>query len=310
MTDPTVKPELEDSAFQLSLRGAQLDCRPGANVAHVAGILNVTPDSFYDGGMFLDYGVALRRAEQIMAEGAVMIDVGGASSRPRGTAYGTGATVVSPDEEWGRVGPIIKGIVRELPEAIVSVDTFHDGVARKALDAGAHLINDITALRVSPGIADVVAAAGAGLILMHSVGEPGAMPHEHEYDDVVLEVSSTLAEACQVARAAGVKALVVDPGFGFGKKRRDNMRLIAETASFLQLGSPVMVGVSRKSSIGAAVGGTLDSTETTVPPSDRLFGSLGATAIGVMEGATLVRTHDVRETVEMLRVMAAVVERR
>ncbi|MCB0719599.1 MAG: dihydropteroate synthase [Bacteroidetes bacterium] len=287
------------SGLVLNLRGRTLDCTPGRSAgAHVAGILNVTPDSFYDGGRFTDHGVAMRRAEQILLEGAVMIDVGGASSRPRGRTYGKGAEAVPPDEEWRRISAIVEGIVRELPKAILSVDTFHADVAARALDAGAHVINDITALRVSPSIANLVADAGAGLILMHSVGVPGDMPQQRAYADVVTEVRDELDLAVNAARQAGVESIVVDPGFGFGKTVRDNLRLIAEADRFASTGVPVMIGVSRKSSIGAVLG-----DDAPAPPSDRLFGSLGATAAGVVNGATLVRTHDVRETVEMLKLL-------
>lgn len=299
----------DGSAFILHCREKTLDCRPGgADGIQIAGILNVTPDSFYDGGDFMDHGVALRRAEQIVSEGASIIDIGGASSRPRGKTYGAGAAAVSADEEWRRIHMIVRGILRELPEAVLSVDTYHLDVAKRALDAGAHIINDITALRVSPGIADVVAEAGAGLVLMHSVGVPGDMPQARDYRDVVAEVRSDLARAFQAAKAAGVRSIILDPGFGFGKSRADNLKLIAETEAFVSLGAPVMVGVSRKSSIGSTLASTsriADSPDATIPPSDRLFGSLGATAVALVHGATIVRTHDVRETAEMARLIGA-----
>ncbi len=310
MPNPIDNEPLDESGFVLNCRGHILDCSPGnKNGAHVAGILNVTPDSFYDGGEFLDHGVAMRRAEQIVVEGAAIIDIGGASSRPRGVAYGEGAAPVSPDEEWRRIGLIIKGIIRDLPDTLVSVDTFHGSVADRALEAGAHIINDITALRRSPEIADLVAQARAGLILMHSIdsGLPGGTPitQEHRYDDVVADVRGALRESMDQATRVGVRSIILDPGFGFGKSQQDNLRLLAATPDFVALGAPVMVGVSRKSTIGSVLAKFRNAGDSSVPTSDRLYGTLGATAVGVLRGAGVVRTHDVRETVEMLQLIGA-----
>ena len=288
--------------FVLDCRGRTLDCRPGLpQGAHVMGILNVTPDSFSDGGRFLARDDALRRTEAMLAEGAVLIDVGGESSRPRGSVYGEGAEAVAVDEEKRRVLPVVEAVAERFPEALISVDTYKPGVARAALRAGAHIINDITGLRYTTETASVCAEAGAPLVVMHSLGRPGAMPHQHEYDDVVRDVQAALERSVHTAEEAGVRHVAVDPGFGFGKTTEENLRLLAATDALLQLGRPVLVGISRKSTIGAVLG----SADAPAPIEDRLFGTLGATAVAVLRGATLVRTHDVRPTVELLRVLGA-----
>ncbi len=264
------------------------------------GILNVTPDSFSDGGRYLEIDDALAQTEQMLRGGAAIIDVGGESSRPKGSAYGKGAEPVPEDEEKRRVLPAIEAIARRFPEALISIDTYKPGVAIAALDAGAHIINDITGLRAFPEMAQVAAKANAPLIVMHSLGRPGAMPHEHRYDDVVAAVKRSLQDSIAVAQQAGATQLVVDPGFGFGKSVSENLRLIAHTQSFTTLGYPVLVGISRKSTVGAVLGG-----ETPLPLEERLYGTLGATATAVLQGAAIVRTHDVRPTVEMLTLLAA-----
>ncbi|MGB3614227.1 MAG: dihydropteroate synthase [Elainellaceae cyanobacterium] len=278
----------------------QLDCRPGVSSAHTMGILNVTPDSFSDGGRYVAVDAALAQAEQMLQDGAAIIDIGGESSRPKGSAYGKGAAPVSGDEEKRRVLPVIEAIASRFPEALISIDTYKPDVAQSALEAGAHIINDITGLREFPDMAQVAAKANAPLILMHSLGRPGAMPHECQYDDVVATVRRSLQTSIDVAQGAGATQLVVDPGFGFGKSVSENLQLVAHTASFTQLGYPVLVGISRKSTIGAVLG-----NGEPVPIADRLYGTLGATATAVLQGATIVRTHDVRPTVEMLTLLAA-----
>lgn len=290
----------------LDCRGRSLDCRPGRGAlktqgAYVMGILNVTPDSFSDGGRFLERDAALRRAEVMLEEGATLIDVGGASSRPRGRTYGEGATPVAGEEETARVVPVIAAIAERFPEALVSVDTYKPDVARAALEAGAHLVNDITGLRYFPETAHVAAERGAPLVVMHALGRPGAMPHEHHYGDVVEDVKASLRTSVRVAEQAGVRDVVVDPGFGFGKSPEENLRLVRGVHAFLDLGRPVLVGLSRKSTIGAVLG----RAGAPAPVEDRLFGTLGATAVAMLGGATIVRAHDVRPTVEMLRLLAA-----
>ncbi|MEM8558973.1 MAG: dihydropteroate synthase, partial [Bacteroidota bacterium] len=269
---------------------------------HVMGVLNVTPDSFSDGGRFLARDAALRRAETMLEESAQLIDIGGESSRPKGKTYGAGATPVDADEERRRVLPVIEALVARFPEALVSIDTYKPEVAAAALDAGAHVVNDITGGRFSGEMPRVAARYGAPYIVMHSLGTPGAMPHEYDLADPVASVKASLASSVAQAEAAGVRDIVVDPGFGFGKTTAANLALIGHTETFTALGRPVLVGVSRKSSIGAALG----TPDAPAPIEDRLFGSLGATAAGVLHGASIVRTHDVRATVELLRVIAAI----
>ena len=277
-----------------------LDCRPG-QAAHVMGILNVTPDSFSDGGRYSSVDAALRRAEQMLDDGASFLDVGGESTRPRGKAYGAGAATVSAEEEIDRTAPVIEAIGSGFPHAIISIDTYKGEVARAALRAGAHIVNDVTGLRHGIGTARAAADFGAPLVLMHAIGKPGDMPHEYMYVDVIDDVAASLAESVRSAENAGVEHIVIDPGFGFGKSVENNLQLIRNLDRFGELGRPVMVGISRKSTIGAVLG----SEDTPVPVSERLFGSLGLTALAVMKGASIVRTHDVRPTVELIKVLSA-----
>ena len=289
-----------ESPFVLVCRGRRIDCTPPhPEGAVVMGILNVTPDSFSDGGRYLKEADALRQAEKMLREGASIIDVGGESSRPAGTAYGEGAMRVEADEELRRLSPVVRSILRELPEAVVSIDTYKPEVVRAVLDLGVHIINDVTGLRYHPEIAALVADEGAALMVMHSIGRPGEMPQEHRYDNVVDDVVRELGVAVEVAANAGVRSIAVDPGFGFGKTVNENFALVRSLDRLVGLGRPVLIGVSRKNSVGVAA-----STGEPLPVSERLPASLGATAAAVMKGATLVRTHDVRATTEMLRVLA------
>ena len=277
-----------------------LDCRPGRS-SHVMGILNVTPDSFSDGRRYASVDAAVQRAEQMLEEGAIILDIGGESTRPRGKAYDAGATTVTAEEEIERTVPVIEAISRRFPHAILSIDTYKGEVARAALRAGAHIINDVTGLRHGIGTARAAADYGAPLVVMHALGKPGDMTHAQVYEDVVDEVASSLAESVRAARNAGVQHVVVDPGFGFGKSVEGNLKLIARLERFVALGWPVLVGISRKSTVGAVLG----SEEVPAPVGERLFGSLGLTALVVMKGASIVRTHDVRPTVDLLKVLSA-----
>ena len=294
-------PPLPDP-FIIDCRGRPLDARPGR--AHVMGILNVTPDSFSDGGRHFGPDAALRRTEAMLKEGAVLIDVGGESTRPRGSVYGEGAAVVDAEEEKRRVLPVVEAIVARFPEALISVDTYKADVAEAALEAGAHVVNDVTGLRDGDGTARAATRHGAPLVVMHALGRPGAMPHSHTYGDVVEDVKASLAASVRTAEAAGVRDVVVDPGFGFGKSAEENLRLMGRLDAFLDLGRPVLIGISRKSTIGAVLG----SKENPAPVGERLFGTLGATAVAVLRGASIVRTHDVRATADFLRVLTATAE--
>lgn len=283
--------------FVLNCRGQSLDCRPQQREApgvQVMGILNVTPDSFSDGGQFVAVEDAISRTAEMLSAGATVIDIGGESTRP-------GADPVSIEDERDRVIPVVEALSDEFPETLLSVDTYKPTVARAALESGAHIINDVTGLRYDPEMATVAANAGAGLVVMHSKGQPGDLTAPRDYADVTAEVRDSLARSVEIAEEAGVESIIVDPGFGFGKSHTENLRLINEVDELSTLNRPVLIGVSRKSSIGA----TLGSPETPAPVEDRLAGSLGATAVGVLRGATLVRTHDVSPTVEMLTVLNA-----
>ena len=257
----------------------------------VMGIVNVTPDSFSDGGEYASLEDAVAHGLKLADEGADILDVGGESTRP-------GAAPVPLDEELRRVVPVITQLVREtgLP---VSIDTFKPEVMRAAVDAGAGMINDIHALR-QEGALDTAAALGVPVVLMHMLGEPGSMQDDPRYDDVVAEVHRFLAERIFAAEMAGIakKNIVVDPGFGFGKTRDHNLLLLAQLQRFTDLGVPLLAGLSRKKTIGDLTGRT--------DPHQRVHGSVAAHVIAAQRGASIVRVHDVAATVDALKVWSAV----
>ncbi len=267
--------------------GKKLDLRQPA----IMGVLNVTPDSFSDGGRYRQLDAAVRHAVAMASEGATLIDVGGESTRP-------GAPAVSVQEELDRVVPVVERLARELPDAIISVDTSKPEVIREVARAGAGLINDIRALTL-PGALEAAAVSGLAVCLMHMQGAPATMQYQPRYDDVVGEVHAFLAERVGVCEAAGIprQRILVDPGFGFGKTLEHNLTLLRHLNRFADLAAGVLAGMSRKSMIGAL----LD-----VPVGERLSGSLAAAVIAVWQGACVVRAHDVRETVQAVRVCAAV----
>jgi dihydropteroate synthase len=261
--------------------------------ARVMGVVNVTPDSFSDGGRFFDADAALAHARRLLAEGADMLDVGGESTRP-------GAAPVSVEDEIARVVPLVRALRAETA-APISVDTMKPQVARAAVAAGASLWNDVTALRHAPDSLAVAAELGCEVVLMHMQGEPQTMQAEPRYDDVVGEVTAFLAARAEAALAAGVarERIWLDPGIGFGKDMLShNLPLIAGLDRIVALGFPVLLGVSRKRFIGA-----LDQDAA---PDQRLGGSIAAALAGVAAGAAAVRVHDVRETVQALRVWEAI----
>ena len=257
----------------------------------VMGIVNVTPDSFSDGGEYASLEDAVAHGLKLAGEGADILDVGGESTRP-------GAAPVPLEEELRRVVPVITQLVREtgLP---VSIDTFKPEVMRAAVDAGAGMINDIHALR-QEGALDTAAALGVPVVLMHMLGEPGSMQDDPRYDDVVAEVHRFLAERIFAAEMAGIakKNIVVDPGFGFGKTRDHNLLLLAQLQRFTDLGVPLLAGLSRKKTIGDLTGRT--------DPHQRVHGSVAAHVIAAQRGASIVRVHDVAATVDALKVWSAV----
>jgi dihydropteroate synthase len=259
----------------------------------LVGVLNVTPDSFSDGGDFLGPERAVARAATMLDEGAQIIDVGGESTRP-------GSDPVSPEEEARRVVPVIRGILAERPGAIVSVDTYRSATAEAALRGGASVVNDVTALRGDPRLTEVVADARCPVILMHMLGEPKTMQRDPRYGDVVREVRGFLAERAERAVAAGVgeENIILDPGIGFGKTLEHNLALLNKLDAIVELGFPVLVGASRKSFIGRITG--VGEARERVP------GTVATTVLAYERGATLFRVHDVRANREALAVARAI----
>jgi dihydropteroate synthase len=260
----------------------------------VMGVVNVTPDSFSDGGTFLDPASAVSHAERMVEEGADIVDVGGESTRP-------GAAPVSPDAEWRRVGPVVERLHSHL-DALISVDTRHAEVADRALAAGADLVNDVGGLR-DPSMRRVLARSSAAVIAMHMRGTPATMQQDLEYDDVVTEVGDSLEDATTQAIAEGIGAdrLIVDPGLGFGKAPVHNLELIDRLGELRSLGFPVAIGASRKSFLGWVLGDA--------PVGERLEAGVAAAVLAARAGADIVRTHDVRPTVRALALVDAVTRR-
>ncbi len=259
----------------------------------VMGVLNVTPDSFSDGGRFIGRDAALRQAEAMARDGAAIIDVGGESTRP-------GATDVSEQKELDRVIPVVEAVVSAI-DVPVSIDTGKAAVMRAAATAGAAMINDIRALRGDGALA-AAAELQLPVCLMHMQGQPRTMQQAPGYGDVVADVNTFLAERLRACVDAGLAEdlLVVDPGFGFGKTLQHNVELLANLRQLRSLGRPILVGLSRKSTLGALTGRDVD---------ERMPASIAAAVIAVLEGAHIVRAHDVLETVDALRVAAAVIDK-
>ena len=254
------------------------------------GVVNVTPDSFSDGGVNFAADDAVASARRMLDEGAAIVDVGGESTRP-------GAEPVSADEELRRVVPVLE----RLQGVPVSIDTAKSGVAARALELGAELVNDVTALRADPQLAGVVAESGAYLCLMHMQGEPRTMQLDPRYDDVVADVARFLDERLSFAVSQGIAEewICLDPGIGFGKTVEQNFELLRRVDELVALGRPIMVGISRKSSLGKLLGDPDAKTGTTAA-------SVGAAVAAYERGATILRVHDVREHVEALRAAEAV----
>ena len=249
------------------------------------GIVNVTPDSFSDGGVNLDPDVAAASARRMIDEGAAIVDIGGESTRP-------GAEPVSADDELRRIVPVLERLEGDIP---ISIDTSKAAVASRALDLGAELVNDVTALRADPDLAGVVADSGTYLCLMHMLGKPRTMQRDPRYDDVVSEVAAFLEERLTAAVEAGIpeERICLDPGIGFGKTVEHNFELIRRLDELTALGRPILVGFSRKSSLGKLLGNPDAATGTTAA-------SVGAAVAAYERGATILRVHDVREHVEAL----------
>ncbi|MBI3811791.1 MAG: dihydropteroate synthase [Nitrospirae bacterium] len=257
------------------------------------GVLNVTPDSFSDGGRFLETDDAIRQAETLAEEGADLIDVGGESSRP-------GAVAVPIEEEIRRVVPVIEQLARRL-RIPISIDTTKADVARRAVAAGARIINDISALRMDPDMAPLAAREGVPVVLMHMQGTPRDMQAHPVYDDVVREISAFFETRIRFAEQSGIsrERIVLDPGIGFGKTIDHNLEILARMDEFRSLGRPILIGPSRKSFIGRVLG---------LPVEERLEGTAAAVAVGILHGASIIRVHDVRAMGRVSR-MAKAIER-
>jgi dihydropteroate synthase len=263
--------------------------------AQLMAVLNITPDSFSDGGAFFEPEQAVKQARRLVAEGAAILDIGGESTRP-------GADPVPLEEELRRVLPVVRQLHREFPEVILSIDTYKAETARQAIEAGADIINDITALRGDPEMVKVVKETGAGVVLMHMQGTPKTMQTAPHYRDVVAEVTNFLEERRTFACSHGVEfdRIALDPGFGFGKRDQDNVRLIQRLNAVAALGSPTVVGISRKSTLARLSG------EPKLPFSERLWPTVAATCLLRLGGAQVLRVHDVQANLEALRMTEAI----
>jgi dihydropteroate synthase len=262
----------------------------------IMGVLNVTPDSFSDGGQFMEEELAIRHAEQMVSEGAAILDVGGESSRP-------GSDPVPLAEELRRVIPVIMGIRSRFPDLLLSIDTYKAETARQAIAAGADIVNDISALRADPAMIEVLQRSHAGVILMHMRGTPKTMQLNPSYKDVVTEVLEFLQERRDelVSRGIDRRRIALDPGYGFGKRVQDNVQLIRQLGRFAELGQPVVVGISRKSTIAQLLG------NPKLPSRERLWPTVAVTSLLREKGAHVFRVHDVRPNLEALRMTEAIV---
>ncbi len=265
----------------------------------IMGVVNVTPDSFSDGGLYIDAGKAVVRAEQLLDEGAAILDVGGESTRPGVSEP------VSEEEERRRVLPVIRDLKRRRPNAVISVDTYKSSVARAAVDLGAEVVNDVSGFRWDSKMAKTLAELKVAAVLMHTRGRPDEWRSLPPIGDPVLLVKRDLRQWAEAATLAGIKRdrLVLDPGFGFGKRFEENYPLLAHFAELQQIGFPLLAGVSRKSFIGRTL--ARDGKDAEI--SERLYGTLAAETSLILKGAHIIRTHDVRSAVEAARVADAIV---
>lgn len=278
----------------------------------VMGVVNVTPDSFYDGGSFLRPEKAVEHALQLLEEGADILDIGGESTRPGARVAGekasseTPQTLVSEEEELRRVLPVMEGILRARPDAVISLDTYKADVARAAVAAGAEIINDVSSFQWDANMASACAELQCGVVMMHTRGKPGQWRKLPREANVTQVVEHDLANRLQVAFERGVQRahIVLDPGFGFGKNFEENYPLLARLDQLQRLGFPLLVGTSRKSFIGRTAGRRQGRD---LPPPERLYGSLAAMVIGILKGAHVVRVHDVRAAVEAASIADEVV---
>ena len=270
----------------------------------VMGVINVTPDSFSDGGQFLSTEAAVTHALKLHEEGADILDIGGESTRP-GAKAGAKDAVVSAEEEMRRVLPVIAAVKKAKPEAVISIDTYKSSVANAAIETGAEILNDVSGMQWDPNMARAISSLACGLILMHTRGRPHEWAELPKVPDLVTLVKRELRECADTAMMAGIKRdrIVLDPGFGFGKRHEENYPLLRRFGELHDLHFPLVAGVSRKSFIGHALARNGEQP----PTSERLFGTLGAEIAVALKGAHIVRTHDVKPCVEALRLADLVV---
>ena len=273
----------------MRFRNRNVDLSSGT---HIMGVLNVTPDSFSDGGKFFKSDDAVSQGMKMIEEGADMIDVGGESTRP-------GSDPLPTEEELSRVIPVIEALSKKT-DVPVSIDTYKAEVARRALDAGAQMINDISALRFDPKMKEVASEYKVPIVLMHIKGTPKEMQKDPSYEDVIAEITEYLRQSIKIAQDAGIarEKIIIDPGIGFGKRLRDNLNILKNLRKFSILRCPILIGCSRKSFIDKI----LD-----LPAEERLEGSLAALAVAVMNGANIVRVHDVKESKRAVSLIDAVI---
>lgn len=261
------------------------------NKTYTMGILNLTPDSFSDGGSYTDVETAVKRAKKMVEEGVDIIDVGAESTRP-------GADYIEEETELKRILPVIKRLVTEV-DVPISIDTYKSRVAEECIKVGAHIINDIKGLKGDPNMAKVVAKYGVSVIIMHIQGDPQNMQKNPEYDNIIEDIKGSLEESIDIAVKAGVspKNIILDPGIGFGKTFEGNLEIIKKLCEFKKLEYPILIGASRKGFIGNILG---------TPPLDRLEGNLAVAVISAYNGASIIRVHEVKETVRALKVADSV----
>lgn len=272
---------------RFTLRGKALD----VSAPLVMGILNVTPDSFSDGGSYATLNSAIKRVDEMINQGADLIDIGGESTRP-------GSDPVPEDEELNRVVPVLKEVIPRYQDVIFSLDTTKYNVARQGLESGVHIINDVSGLQNGPRLAELCLEFGAGLIIMHSPGNPKTMQDNPVYDDVIADVSGFLKKQGEVAESAGVESIIIDPGIGFGKTLEHNLKLLAGVDKLAELGYPVLIGASRKSMFAKL----LEDRQ----PSERVAATLATHYHSLMLGASILRVHDVREAKDGIEVFKAI----
>ncbi|MEE4176593.1 MAG: dihydropteroate synthase [Bacteroides sp.] len=253
----------------------------------VMGIVNITPDSFYDGGKYSTTWDVVKHAERLLDEGAHILDLGAASSRP-------GSGLIDPGEEQERLLPVIKAILRRFPDTLLSVDTYNSETALLAVEAGAHMINDISAGNIDPAMFDTIARLQVPYVMMHMQGTPATMQQKPVYKDLIKEISLFFAERIQRLNALGVNDIIIDPGFGFGKTVEHNYQLLNQLDFFRVFELPLLVGVSRKSMITRVLGNS---------PAEALNGTTAINTLALLKGANILRVHDVREAVEAIKII-------